>query len=455
MSLVLIVYLVLAALILIFVAVTSKRSWLLLLLLLMPFRDLQLAGLFGGGTLKIGDIFIALLFGLWLVHDVLLKKKTKFLKSNLDLFILLFIVFYAVSLAWSMNLDLGLVRVTKFIRNYFLYILIREIFIWDFKDSSKKAALAYALTSIAIAIVFFRSVGMLSLSSFNALSQRESIAATDLLNIRAITTGGGVLINGPQIWLILASCFIYGSLMLTKSKPARIVKFGLIGAFIFTAITTLNRSGIGLMGVIAAVLFIGSWNLKIKNARKWILILGLCLLAGGTVFRLPQIFLKRFTNVSQDLAWLERGTLAKSAIDAFRHSPVIGIGPGSNMTWQAKFPLQPSRLVDNLYLTVLSEVGLVGFLLLLMMLYYWLKYLFAALRLSAMDLPVKNMVLAVLAFSVGYLVIALVGQEIESLEPWIMMGIAAAVKALYFPQKLAPRAGNEGFFARYFKIDSV
>jgi O-antigen ligase len=454
MSIVLIVYIVLAALLLIFVAVTSKRSWLLILLLLMPIRDLQLAGLFGGGTLKIGDIFIALLFGLWLAHDVLLKKKTKFLKSNLDLYILLFIVFYVIALAWSMNLDLGLVRVTKLMRNYFLYVLIREIFIWDFKDSFKKAAFAYALTSIVISVVYFLSAGKESLSSLFSLSHKESIAATDLLNIRAITTGGGILINGPQIWLMLASCFIYGSLMITKSKPARIVKFGLIGVFIFAAITTLNRSVMGLMGVIAAVLFIGSWNLKIKNARKWILVLCLCLLVGGTALRLPQIFLKRFTNVSQDQAWLERGDLAKSAIDAFRHSPVIGIGPGSNMTWEAKFRPDPSRFVDNFYLTVLSEVGLIGFLLLLMMLYYWLKYLVTALRLKIMELPLKNMVLAVLAFSVGFLFIALVGQEIESLEPWIMMGIAAAVKALYFPQKLAPRAENEGFFARYFKIET-
>jgi len=438
MTIVAILLAAVAAALVLYLAATTKESWLLILLLFMPVRDFSLGRLFGGGSLKIGDVFIAFIFLLWLAHDVILKRTSRLVTSNLDAAILLFIAFYAVALAWSLNPDLGLVRVVKFLRNFALYVVIREIFTRDFVGSCRKMAAAYFLTAAAIAVVYVRSIGLANFASLLSLTGKSSIASTDLLYIRAIPTGGGVLINGPQIWLTLAACLVFGSLLLSPSIVLRAAKILAIGVFLFLAVSTLNRSVIGLIAVAAAVFVAGAWLLGIKNVRKWIAVACLIVLAGGVALRLPQIFVKRFTNVSHDLSWLERGTLAKSAFDAFLHSPIIGIGPGSNKTWQGAFPLDPSRLADNLYLTVLSEGGLVAFGLLLAMIYYWLKYLIGGLRREDVALPLKNMLLGVLAFSVGFLFIALAGQEIESLEPWIMMGVAAAVKARYFP-----RAGRE------------
>jgi O-antigen ligase len=413
-----------------FEAFKSERNWVFILILLMPIRDLKLAALVGGGSLKIGDAFIAFLFGLWIWRGILTKKKTRFIKTKLDLVIILFLVLYAVALIWSTDLNFGLVRVSKFIRNYLLYLIIRDVFIEDFEGNFKKATLAYTVTSIFIALVFFTLVGFQSIRSISWLAQSETIHSTDLLGLRAVQTSGGFLINGPQIWLTLTACFIFGSLVLTKGKSTRAGKLALILIFIFISLVTLNRSVIVLLFVILAVLFWQGRKIKSRRYRKWILVLGVLFLSGAIVFGFVQVFLKRFTGLARDQSMIERKILATAAVDAFLHSPFIGIGPGSNFSWQSQYDLEPSRLSDNMYLTVLSETGLLGFVPLLFMIRYWLIYLFKFLRQKDHAAALNNFVLAILAFSLGYLTIGLVGQEIESLEPWLMMGLASAFRIL-------------------------
>jgi O-antigen ligase len=121
--------------------------------------------------------------------------------------------------------------------------------------------------------------------------------------------------------------------------------------------------------------------------------------------------------------------LAKVAVNAYTYRPIIGIGAGSNFSWQKLYADNiPSRLVDNLYLTILSEVGTVGFILFLIILFLWMRYLFLCLIDTGQDDFVRNVAIVILALSMGYLGVALIGQEFESFEAWIMLGIASAIR---------------------------
>ena len=102
---------------------------------------------------------------------------------------------------------------------------------------------------------------------------------------------------------------------------------------------------------------------------------------------------------------------------------------GSNFTWQSLYAEQTaSRVPDNLYLNILSEVGLVGSISFLAIIFLWLKYLFSCLKDGKADIYMRNISLAIFAFSLTYLLAALISQEFESFEAWIMLGVASAIR---------------------------
>ena len=408
----------------------SQKAWIPVLFGFLLIRDLSLGSVLNAGGVKIGDLFIFYLFLLWVLNILFNRLQPHILRSKLDFIILCFVVFYAFSLFWSSDFIFGLIRVIKFIRNFCFFILIRELFIKDFWDSYRKTTTCFILGGIILIIayvaVIFQNV---KIESIVALFHQKSLCSTDLLFLRKWTTSCGIFIAGPQFWLLLSSILTFGLLGITKSK---FLRFAEVCLFLFMILgatfMTLNRSAMIMTCIIFLVLLIGSFKVGIKE-NKWILIgivslFALVVLVSGG----HKLVIKRFSNPFKDGSWLGRVELASAAIKGFKQSPIIGIGSGSNFTMQSFYTTQqPSRLPDNLYLNILSETGLVGFGLFLTIVFLWLKNLFNCVLDVRMSPQVRSVSLVILAFSIGYLSIALIGQEFENFECWIMLGITAAL----------------------------
>lgn len=415
-------------------AIYSRKTWIPIVICLILIRDFSLCPLIGDGTLKIGDVFIFYMFLLWLMGDIFIKNSNKFVKSKLEIFIILFILLNACSLLWSTNFELGLVRVLKLTRNFMFYIIIRELFIRDFWDSYKKTTYSYTGTSFVLLIVYLSvSLSAGAYSDFLALFQKATITSSDLGALRVRGTGGGFLISGPAMWFIITGIFAFGSLTLSNSQFVRTTKTLLILLmFVSATVLTLHRSVLVVVTIMLILLFWGSLYLRSKRYVVAISTMLIVFVVMGAALGLGKIIQKRFRNPFQDASWHERTLYYGAAIDAFSESPLMGIGVGSNYSWQENYPEigGKSRTVHNAYLLVLSELGVSGFILFGVIIYFWIKYLWDCIRNTNADSYRRNISMTLLVFSISYLIyITLVG-EFEAFEPWLVMAIASAIKNL-------------------------
>lgn len=415
----------------------STGPWIFTLFILLPLRGFQFGSFSGGGAIRIGDIIIGYMFVIWLIGRITRNETPCIIRSCLDVFIILFIGFYLCALAWSSNSDLGLLRVAKFVRNFLFYILVRELFIAGFAKSYQKLTAALVFTAIPMAITYILVIlPGVSFNDIAALYHKKVLSSTDLSFMRTsastYSAGAGLFLSGPQTWLTLTAVFVFGTLESTTKGLNGFLKVVLIILlFLGATIITLSRSAMILVTAIVTVLLVGSHAVGLKRNRKLLLLIialsGIVLISLGG----HKLISKRFTNPFKDGSWEQRVDLGAISFKAFLQHPVIGIGPGSNYSWQQLYTTQePSRLPDNMYLNILSETGFIGFILFLCILFIWMKNLVLCIADRRLGTYFRNIAVTILAFSVGYLSIALIGQEFEAFECWIMLGITSALSAI-------------------------
>ena len=314
------------------------------------------------------------------------------------------------------------------------YIIIRELFITEFMGSYKKATASYIVTGIVLMTVHMSVVlshgGFLDFLSFH---QKATLTAVDLGALRVRGTGGGFLISGSGMWLTITATLLFGSVTLRNTRAVTIAKICLIIIFVLAVIMTLARSSMIMLTVMFVVLLAGSLYLKYKRHIMSIFIVFIVLAVTGSAAGLGDIFTKRFDNAFEGDSWTSRMAFYGSAVDAFRQSPLLGIGVGSNYSWQENYPEiggNRSRVVHSVYFLVLSEVGISGLIIFMIIIFLWLKYLFDCIRNPDCMPYLRSICMALFAFSASYFVYIVQVGEFEAFEPWLVMAIASAIKNL-------------------------
>ena len=155
----------------------------------------------------------------------------------------------------------------------------------------------------------------------------------------------------------------------------------------------------------------------------------------GAALGLGEIYHKRFKSAFKDGSWRERVLYYRAAADAFSESPILGIGVGSNYSWQHNYPeiAIKSRTVHSAYFLVLSELGLSGFIIFILIIYFWTKYLWGCIRNTNADPCLRSISVTIFAFSVSFLLYIFLVGEFEAFEPWLVMAIASAIINLRVP----------------------
>jgi len=335
-------------------------------------------------TIFFTDILILCLF-----LSTLFKKD--FWQFN-KLFLLTTAVFI-VSIFFAINWQEGVYGLIKFFEfSFFAFYLLKRI---------KNFKLAFTLLSISaifeslLAIWQFLNKGSIG-SLLYYLGERSFNGQTP--GIANASIGGNLILRPyatfPHPNVLAGFLLIVITITLFSVKKLKVINFLSLSICSIALLLTLSRSVI--LVFIFLVIFKVFLSFKTKSLKKIIPalgIIGVCL-----YFLFFSQYSARFSSLSlNDTSIIERQKLANAAILMFQKNPLLGVGLNNFLSNLPLFLSQKNYLliqpVHNIYLLVLSELGIIGFFFFLILLFFSLRTI----------LKNKNLVVAVLLFEVLFL----------------------------------------------------
>ena len=327
------------------------------------------------------EIMIYALFVLWLVGGFNFENFKRTVKENRLLFVAIFLIFLGASLAtlhsWDLRLSAGIwkawfvdpllfflvfisvIKSPKDLKNGFYSLILSGFFVslvalvylffgkldpegrlQGFYNSPNYLAMYLAPITVVVLGFFAQIIYTKTRVGAPASRRAPSRPRPDhALGLRRV-----FLVNNLRpIFLILNSSLLILILFSTRS----------FGAWI------------GILGAIGLGLIIWFWSIKKKKTAviSAFLLLVLCI----------AIYFVKFNTIAGKLSIGTRMEIWQRAINAVQIYPVIGIGPGTfkdffpdNASWQIPQP-------HNLYLAFLLQTGVVGFIGLFLLLFWFFK----------------------------------------------------------------------------------
>jgi O-antigen ligase len=238
---------------------------------------------------------------------------------------------------------------------------------------------------------------------------------------------------------------------LERRHAVRVLYFAVIGIIVVSVVSSLSRTGLLALGAVVALTLIAPWRVFFSDPREKIWYLG-SILAGGVaasavssatlIARVRTIF---DPNAQGSYRGAGREDLWRAALHGWRDSnQLIGMGAG-NFRFHSLDLLQttpgvdttqnyvrPDREVHNAYLENLTDLGVVGLTLFLVLLgvagyYLWRSYRRGG---AAGDSVIQRLSLAFAVSLVGYAVSAFFLSNQLAKGLWILVGIALALDVM-------------------------
>ncbi len=332
------------------------RYALFLLTLLLPLRNfIDKIQSFPMGDQLIDILLFGLLIG-WIVNAG--AEKRKFIeRSSINTAATILIIYMTISLLWGdiylyggLHFNIHNSRVQDW-KNFTLLPLIFFVYLNNVRNTKEaKQILVIMCVSIFIASYYTAT----QISSFSSLVSREKISGTfQFLGPNEVAA----FFNTSVV--ILISLFY----VLRKSLW-KLILLGIILASLYCIAFTYSRAA--YMGLIA-----GLSILFFFKDKKLFVPLILLLLFWQMV--LPEKVIERIKGTQTETGELDQSSqrridIWEQALDLFKSSPVLGIGYGV-------FRYQGLDLKDthNIYIKILSEQGLVGFIIFLFLIFSFMK----------------------------------------------------------------------------------
>lgn len=340
------------------------------------------------------EISIYLVFLIWLAKGVYRKFLKKFAKENkwLLLGILLLIIGVTVSTLFSSNIKVS-AGIWKgwFIDPILFFVLVASTI-------KTPAQIKTVLLS------YFSSGFLVSFISFFYLAQKNLDPVGRLQ----------VFYNSPNyLAMYLAPAFIIGIYFLIfnlikkeqktdksflcirlfslfSDSPVKELKFfittGLLFLFVALFFTQSFGAWIGILYAIGFGLFI--YLLKSKKTLA-LVVLGFILITSLILVQLALI--QKYSSLeARLLIW-------QKAIEIFKKSPILGIGPGTFENYFPPYPIWGVPQPHNIFLAFLLQTGIIGFIGFILVLIWFFKNAF---RKTEKDLLSKIFILDLLLISV-------------------------------------------------------
>jgi len=393
-----------------------------IVIILLPIRQVSI-GTVGMAELRVGDVILAVVALMWLARRAIERRGPTLLSTRLELAVLGFVLLNALSVVWADDRAFAMLRAGKLLRNCVLYFLVVDYLARGFEKNLRRLTGAVFFAGWMVLGGFIYSIFLYGgLDAIQALFAAETLGsqAPELAVVR-VEQGGTLLFEGMLNWTMMTVFLTVG--MLPRLQGRRLL-YGRRIVYLIAGGGALLLSLVrgAIVGFLVGALTLRlSFLRTLRRGHAALLVVALLVAASSVVsVGLPKVITRHFLALSTDLSMKVRSELWQRGVDAFTSAPLLGVGAGNVVPGQY-------IAVHNLYLQILAELGLLGGMFFAGLLFYWLGALVRMTR--RLKQSPKNLVLAraVLAASVAYLIYGLVAQSMESMEPWILLGITTGL----------------------------
>lgn len=391
----------------------------------------------GDTTIRLSQIFLVLTFAIWF-FILIYKGKFGFVKNRILIPIILFLACGIFSLPTTLNLGRSLIVYSFIIFTASLSFIVPNLV--TNKDKLKKLIFAIIVSFILVA-----SFGLYQFAGDMIGLPREvtglrELYTKDILGFtRVQSTAYEPLYFANYLLLPIAlifSLFLSGKGMVKKSWLVILLALGMVDL-----VLTVSRGG--YLALFALLFVISIYYYKkiftIKNLIiivvsgffvGWVVMRALGI--GGNLFTLDK-FSEHVTNAFYGASYDERVDTFNSAISAWRDYPIFGVGFGGYGPYTAEHPdYVPEdgwRIVNNQFLEILAENGLVGLLLFLLVLLFLFVRSLRAIRIAD-DNYLRAVMIALLAVFIGIIVQYQTFSTLYIMHIWFVIGLMIAVQNL-------------------------
>lgn len=321
--------------------------WLSLLLLFsIPWEDMVTLPVIGSMARLAGII----VFGAW-AFKVALKGHIR--KPHLfHILFYLFVIWNVASIFWTYGLDETRTRIITYVQ-----LLIMTLILWDIYRSPAQ------LSAGLQAYVLGAWVGMVSM-----LVNFWSGVRIDAYEVGRYSASG---VNAGDFVVILTLGIPMAWFLARAARPSvwniifKVVNYAYIPVSVFVVFLTGSR--LALFTILPALLYVLLTTIQPKRILTSVL---LVIVIVGALFAfltsIPPETWERLTTVKTSITSADLGgrvPLWKESITAFSEHPIMGVGGGA---FRVVNPYKSAA--HNTYLSVLAELGLVGFLLFFLLL---------------------------------------------------------------------------------------
>ena len=281
--------------------------------------------------------------------SILVQKKVRVF-STFHFLAFSFFLFSVASIFWTVDHELTFARAITFIQ-----MAIQIWMLWDLLTTERLYRFALLAFILGTYVIIIDTIG--NFFSGQIISEWDY----------GRYSGGGQ--NAVELALILSLCFpIAWYLAITEKsdrigKIIKIICYSFIPSAFFAIILTASRTAI--LTVLPGIFFIlGSLNRMKRFHRSMIFIFAIILLFVGQSI-IPQETLERLSTFGTSISSGDLGgrtDLWRGSIQIFIDHPLLGIGSGSTAS-----SLQLGAVAHNTFLSILSELGLFGFIIFICM----------------------------------------------------------------------------------------
>ncbi len=387
-------------------------------------------------TIRVSQILTIVTLIAWITNGIL-KKKIELAKNPTVLPLALFVIINLFSLVNTLNIERSsaVLLFTLFTIIFSLLIpnLIRN------KEGLNKVVITLLFSAFLVSIFgIYQFIGDSLGLSPEITGLREQYTKTVLGFPRAQGTAFEPLYFANYLLIPLGIVF---SLFL--SHTSKIKSHWLVGCLIILGLAlvlTISRGG--YLGLAALFLTISLYYLKNIFTPKRILLLALVLIVVWFSFTRflglsdalnLESFRLHTLNVFYGGSFVERVETLESALSAFRDHPFLGVGVGGFGPYVSIqpyfFPIDGWKIVNNEFVEILAETGILGLITFLVFLLFLVIRSFKAIK-SDEDPYLKALAIGTLGGFLGILVQYQTFSTLYIMHVWFLFGLMVAVQNL-------------------------
>jgi len=414
----------------------------LLIVFFLPFERIG-AYEFGEITIRLSQIFLIITIAAWF-FGLIMRKKYALAKNPVLLPLILFLTIGLIALPHTLNLERSL--------TVFIYIIFTVLLAFVLPNLVKtkiqlKQVILVLFCSFFLVSVFglFQFVGDMN-SLPTSITGLRQLYTKDILGFsRVQSTAYEPLYFANYLLIPIAIAF---ALFLSGRN---IIKSGwliaLFGLGLVNLILTVSRGG--YLAILVTLFIVSLFYLRrLLTVRNiiffvigivfvvWVVIQALGI--GGEFFTLEK-FEEHVSNAFYGASFEERMETFRSAAQAWRDHPLVGIGFGSfgphMATHPAYMPKDGWKIVNNEFIEVLAENGLFGLFFFLLFVIFLIARSLRAIKVAS-DRYSKTIMIALLAAFIGVLVQYQTFSTLYIMHVWFLIGLMVAVQNIVFNSQL-------------------